>query len=195
MPRIYPSKHLKLARDIVASGGAIVSEFGFNTPPNKENFPKRNRIISALSLGTLVVEAGMRSGSLITARLALEQGKKVWTIAGTLHNMQARGCHKLIRDGVATLVENTEQIIEDLADDLQLIKQQIPQKITPTIKDSISTHKNTNPILKLLQANNFSAEDLSAHLNLPLNEILAELTSLEIDGTVTNCGGIYNLRN
>jgi len=112
LPRIYPNCNVKLARDIVASGGALISEFAFNTPPNGKNFPKRNRIISALSLGTLVVEAGLNSGSLITARLAVEQGRNVWAIAGTLNNPLARGCHELIRKGMAILVENVEQIIE-----------------------------------------------------------------------------------
>jgi len=195
LPIIYPRSHQKLARQIVESGGALISEFALNTPPNKENFPKRNRIISALSLGVLIVEAGTRSGSLITARLANEQGREVWAIPGNLQNTMAKGCHELIRKGSATLVENIEHIFETLSDEFRTLKQEANQALNQAQNLTNNKEANQSPILQLLCANNFSAEQLSEHLNQPLSDVLAELSDLEISGKIQNNGGIYILRS
>ena len=112
LDRVYPAKNRDLAHQIAAQG-AIVSEFPLGTPPLAENFPRRNRIISGLSLGTLVIEAALKSGSLITARMAMEQGREVFAMPGSIHKLLARGCHQLYREG-AKLVETADHIIEEL---------------------------------------------------------------------------------
>ncbi len=111
--RVYPRQHLALAHDI-ARRGLLVSEYPLGTPPLPANFPRRNRIIAALSEGTVVVEAALRSGSLITARLAAEQGKEVFAIPGSIHSPQARGCHALLKQG-AKLVETAQDVLEELS--------------------------------------------------------------------------------
>lgn len=113
LDRVYPSRHRQLARQIVEDG-AIVSEFPLGSEPLKQHFPRRNRVISGLSLATLVVEAGIKSGSLITAHLALNQAREVFAIPGSIQNPMARGCHQLIQQG-AGLVETPEDLIAELA--------------------------------------------------------------------------------
>src|SRR5690606_24463201 len=112
LDRLYPGGNRKLGERILEEG-VLVSEFPPGTPPRPGNFPQRNRIVSGMSLGALVVEAAWRSGSLITARLASEQGREVFAIPGSIHNPLARGCHRLIRDG-AKLVESANDVLEEL---------------------------------------------------------------------------------
>jgi len=108
---IYPSAHQKLAQEILVSGGAIISEYSPNTSPTKKTFPARNRIVSGLSLGVLVIEAPRKSGALITARTAIEQGREVFVVPGRINDLNSEGCNYLIKMG-ARLVTNPEEIIE-----------------------------------------------------------------------------------
>lgn len=119
MDIVYPARNRKLAERIVAEGGLIVSEFPVGVRPQAKNFPRRNRVISGMSVGTLVVEAALRSGSLVTAKHASEQGREVFAIPGSIHNPMARGCHQLIRQG-AKLVETASDILEEVSTQLHL---------------------------------------------------------------------------
>lgn len=175
---LYPQRHRRLAASIVEHGGALVSELPLDCPPQASNFPRRNRIISGLSLGVLVVEASPSSGSLITARLAAEQGREVYAIPGSIHHPGARGCHQLIRDG-ATLVETVEDILQALRGWQQPAPAPAVALAAPV----------AHPLLALLHAAPHSSEGLAAALGWPLPEVLAALTELELDGLVCNQAG------
>ncbi len=178
---LYPARHKRLARDIVERSGALVSELPLDSPPQAANFPRRNRIISGLSLGVLVVEASPSSGSLITARLAAEQGREVYAIPGSIHHPGAKGCHQLIRDG-ATLVESIEHILEALRG-----WQQVPAVEQASAAPPAATH----PLLALLYAAPHSSEALAQAAGWPLPEVLAALTELELYGLVACEAGLW----
>ncbi|MGY4532251.1 DNA processing protein [Pseudomonas sp. TE3786] len=179
LEQVYPPRHRQLATRIIAEGGALVSELPLDSPPLAANFPLRNRIISGLSLGVLVVEASPSSGSLITARLALEQGREVYAIPGSIHHPGARGCHQLIRDGAA-LVECVEHILEGLRGWQNLAP-------TPTPKPAATKH----PLLQLLFAAPHSSEALAVASGWALPKVLAALTELELEGRVASEGGVW----
>lgn len=177
---VYPRRHQGLADAIIEHGGAILSEYPPGTPPLPGNFPKRNRIISGLSVGTLVVEAALRSGSLITARQALEQGREVFAIPGSIHNPLSRGCHALIREG-ATLVEQVDQIIAQLAPLLGLLATEAA--ITPE-----PAGQTDDPLLAQIPFDAVWLDELAMELALPVAELQSGLMLLQLDGRVELSG-------
>lgn len=201
LDRVYPSKHLDLAHRIVQHG-LMVSEFPLGTPPLPANFPKRNRIISALSLGTLVVEAAVKSGSLITARLANEQGKEVFAIPGSIHSTQSRGCHALLKQG-AKLVESAQDVLEELR--LQLTPPLVPpSKLLKTegysseTDNKITNHSNEpselepDDLVKSLGYDPVSLDALVARTGWVAATLQVRLMELELDGQVARLpGGLY----
>jgi len=192
LDRVYPARHRDLARQI-AQIGVLVSEFPPGTPPIAENFPRRNRIISGLSLGTLVVEAAIRSGSLISARYALEQGREVFAIPGSIHNPLARGCHHLIRQG-AKLVETAQ----DIMDELGALAAALDRGVTTA---SPSGSRETTPqldedyaqLLESIGFENTSIDMLVKTTHLTPAEVSSMLLQLEMNGYIAaNPGGFYN---
>ncbi|MBI2725756.1 MAG: DNA-protecting protein DprA [Polaromonas sp.] len=186
LDRVYPKKHLDLAHRIAAQG-MIISEFPLGTPPLSANFPKRNRIISGLSQGTLVIEAALKSGSLITARMATEQGKEVFAIPGSIHSPQSRGCHWLIKQG-AKLVENAEDVLEEL----QLpVTRQIEGDTDEDDEASEATPADQG-FMSALGFDVVSLDALQARTGLPTPELQAKLLELELDGVLTRLpGGLF----
>lgn len=190
--RIYPAAHRDLAHAIVAGGGTLVSEYPPGTPPLPGNFPRRNRIISGLSLGTLVVEAARQSGSLITARMAGEQGREVFAIPGSIHNPLARGCHQLIRDG-ARLVETAQDVLAELAPRLHgLIVEALEtrEQTGPGEDDSLDEEyqqlllhvgDEATPVDRLVERSGLTAEVVSSMLLI-----------LELRGLITPVPGGYS---
>ena len=186
LDRVYPSQHRDLAHRI-AQRGVLISEYPLGTPPISANFPKRNRIIAGLTCGTLVVEAAMKSGSLITARLASEQGKDVFAIPGSIHSTQARGCHALIKQG-AKLVENAQDILEELEGS---------GNHTVAAVNTNSPGDQTLPDCAddLLNALGFGAlglDALQARTGLDIATLQARLMELEIHGQLSRLpGGLF----
>lgn len=175
LDKVYPAANRELAHRL-AQSGTIISEFPLGTPPLAANFPRRNRIISGLSLGCLVVEASLQSGSLITARMALEQGREVFAIPGSIHSPQSKGCHALIKQG-AKLVENAQDILEELG-------------YRPAAATLASAPEH--PLFAHLGFDPLDAETLAQHSGLTIGELSAILLQLELDGHIASLpGGLY----
>jgi DNA processing protein len=181
--RVYPPKHRDLAHAIARSG-AMVTELAPGTPPLRQNFPLRNRLISGISRGVLVVEATLSSGSLITARLAGEQSREVFAIPGSIHSPFSRGCHRLIREG-AKLVETAQDVLDELA--LDGIRSTAPSGDTPS-KDlpSSSIHR---AVVAALGGDPCDLDTLIARTQLAADALAATLVELELDGRVAALPG------
>lgn len=188
--RIYPARHRRLAQDIVAQGGALVSEFPLDTRSNAGNFPQRNRIISGLSCGTLVVEAAVQSGSLITARLALEQNREVFAIPGSIHNPLARGCHKLIREG-AKLVETGQDIVEELGALLGFQQVELRDHGAEAADPAVALEPAEASLLQAMGYDPVDVDTLAQRTSLDVGVIAAQLVGLEIKGVVSSMPGGY----
>lgn len=177
LDKVYPAANRQLAHQL-AQEGALISEFSLGTPPLAANFPRRNRIISGLSLGCLVVEASLQSGSLITARMALEQGRDVFAIPGSIHAPQTKGCHHLIKQG-AKLVECAQDVLEELG--------HFPAT-TPLQSSVLEEH----PLLMHLGFDPVDMDSLSQRSGLTIGALSAILLQLELDGDIATLpGGLY----
>lgn len=177
LDRVYPAKHRELAHRL-AAGGALVSEFPLGTPPRPGHFPRRNRIISGLALGVLVVEAAPHSGSLITARLAAEQGREVFALPGSIHSPLAKGCHQLIKEG-AKLVESAA----DILDELRWQWSPPPENTAAAPPDALLDCLNSGPT---------DLDGLLAASGLTVDRLSAMLLTLELEGRVAALpGGLY----
>ena len=199
---IYPQRNRKLAERI-AQQGAILSEFPIGTAALPQHFPRRNRIISAMSFGVLVVEATLQSCTLVTARHAMEQGREVFAIPGSIHNPLARGCHHLIRQG-AKLVETAADILEEIAPQLnawlQLDKStsSTPQQLSYNSADEWQLLENLDPeYAQVLEALGYEAlpiDQIILNTGLTTEQVSSILLMLELQGFVTACGGGQYMR-
>jgi len=184
LDQVYPRYHEALAQEVLKQG-VLISEYPLGTPPLAANFPQRNRLIAALGLGTLVVEAAMRSGSLITARMALDMNREVMAVPGSIHAMQSHGCHWLIRQG-AKLVENVKDILEEL---------QIPIHTDENNSPAPGGSQQApapHPVLDLMGFTPISLDALQMHCKLETSVLQSELLSLELDGCVARMpGGMF----
>ncbi len=190
LDRVYPKTHLNLAHRI-AEHGLIISEYPLGTPPLTANFPKRNRLIAGLAQATLVVEAALKSGSLITARLAVEQGKDVFAIPGSIHSTQARGCHALIKQG-AKLVESAQDVLEEMTLEAQPVAQadSIDSNAQPAASSSL--FGVNQPLLEALGFDPVGLDALQARGTLDTASLQAELMTLELEGLVARLpGGLF----
>jgi len=193
LDRVYPRKNLDLAHRIAAHG-VLVSEYPLGTPPLAANFPKRNRIISGLSQGTLVVEAALASGSLITARMAAEQGREVFANPGSIHAPQSRRCHALIRQG-AKRVESAQDVLEELRMPPAAGKQSASSGAAVLDEEGsrdIDTRQTESPLLQALGFDPMGVDALVARTGMDAASLQVELLELELDGRVARLpGGLY----
>ena len=185
---VYPAAHRELAEEITHHG-AVVSEVPIGTEPHRGLFPRRNRLISGLSLGTLIVEAALKSGSLITAKHAVEQDREVFAIPGSIHNPLARGCHQLIRQG-AKLVETAEDIIEELLPHLPALSS-TEKKQTNEVNNEQALDPDHQKLLKCLQYEAIAIDELVDCSGFSAAEVASMLLIMELEGSVVNEGGRY----
>ncbi|MDR2788519.1 MAG: DNA-processing protein DprA [Candidatus Accumulibacter sp.] len=188
--RIYPARNRDLAHEIGAKG-VIVSEFPIGTPVVASNFPRRNRLISGIARGVLIVEATVESGSLITARLAGEQGREVFAIPGSIHSPQARGCHKLIKEG-AKLVETARDILEELRWSVPIPPPAPTQAVTGASGASDASQGENAEILSLMGYDPCGLDELVIRSGLSADALSVVLLHLELEGRVASLpGGRY----
>ena len=187
LDRVYPSRNKMLAKRILEQNGLIISEFNPGVAPRPGNFPKRNRIISGLSLGVAVVEAALKSGSLITARCALEQNREVFAVPGSIHNPNAKGCHHLIQQG-AKLIESAVDIISEL--EIQTLSGPLC-KGRENVENNCQQDLFLDPLLASVGYEITPVDVVVSRSKLPTDEVLTRLTLLELRGLVSAVPGGY----
>ncbi|MBK1694705.1 DNA-protecting protein DprA [Chromatium weissei] len=194
LDRVYPAAHRALARQI-AENGALVSEFAPGCEPLAQNFPRRNRLISGLSLGVLVTEAALKSGSLITARTALEQGREVFAVPGSIRNPLARGCHALLRDG-AKLVESAADILSELAPLLRVALTANAASTAPhemPHDELLTLDTESRAVLKAMGFDSVAPDELIERSGFSAQQVTSILLVLELSGHVSSVpGGRYS---
>lgn len=188
LARIYPSRHRQLAMDIVENGGAVISEFPMSTAALPANFPQRNRIVSGLSKAVLVVEAALKSGSLITARFALEQDREVFAVPGSICNPMAAGCHALIKQG-AMLVEQPEDLIQELSG-FVAFQQQHRDVSQPQQPEPID--EKTQKVLDVMGYEVTDLATIAERCQYGFSELTEALLALELKGLIENTGLGYS---
>ncbi len=202
---VYPARHRALAAEVEASG-AVVSEFAPGVEAKRDHFPRRNRIIAGLSLGTLVVEASLQSGSLITARLAAEAGREVFALPGSIHNPLAKGCHRLIRDG-AMLVESAPEIIDALAAQAAHLATALRGRLTADVPvespvwsapggsdESSAADPDYARLWRALDHAPVAIDVLAERTGLTVEALSSMLLLMELDGRVAAAHGRYAKR-
>lgn len=197
LDRVYPKQNLELAHRI-ADHGLVVSEFPLGSPPTAANFPKRNRLIAALGLGTLVVEAALQSGSLITARECLEVGKDVFAIPGSIHAPQSKGCHALIKQG-AKLVESASDVLEELRVTTSTGKSDTAASQSGRGLQGMSTARTSSahaqhPLVLAMGFDPVSFDVLQARVDVDAATLQVQLLELELDNVILRVpGGLYQV--
>ena len=188
---IYPARHKALQKDILENKGLIISEFAPGVAPKAGHFPKRNRLISGLSLGVIVVEASMKSGSLISARCALEQGREVFAVPSSIYNLQAKGCHWLIKQG-AKLVEGIADIVEEF-EDLSIGSLNLSRNKEKENSSEKSAQQDlcNDPMLASVGYEITPVDVVVSRSKLPIDVVLTRLTVLELRGLVSAVPGGY----
>jgi DNA processing protein len=178
---IYPDEHRGLAKNIIERG-AIITEYPLGTKPEGGNFPARNRIISGLSLGTLVIEAGKRSGALITADYALEQGREVFAVPGNINSPKSVGTNRLIQEGAAKLVISEEDVLEEL--NLTLVEHH------QEVRMAVPEDERESQILQCISTEPIHVDEIGQKTGLPIAEVTSTLAMMELKGMVRQVGGM-----
>jgi DNA processing protein len=182
---VYPPEHMKLAQEIMEHG-ALISDYPLGTQPRSEYFPRRNRIMSGISLGVLMVEGDVKSGAMITARLALEQNREVFAVPGSVYAPTFRGNNKLIQDGEAKLVSNVEDVLEEL--NLTMVAQQME------MKELVPADETEAKLLRHLSAQPMHIDEVRRESGLPISTVSSTLAMLELKGMVRQVGQMSYVR-
>ena len=198
LARLHPQDHIGLARNIIEKGGAVISEFPMQMSPTRQTFPMRNRVISGLCSGVLVVEAGVKSGSLITANCALEQGRLVFAVPGNANAPLSRGCNLLIKEG-AVLTENIDDILNEFEFLPNISRQSDSDKVIKSSEqkiDGLGLSSEELKIIKSIELEEKSVDLISMETKIPIHKILGLLLKLEMRKIIVQLPGkIYKFRN